>query len=190
MSTLQRHLPILSIAHTPMHTVRSRLRPRARVDRIDCMEDAAAARDGGIASAIDVGSHGMKEHSVDSQPMNTSTMLAFERTRVAYERTMMAWVRTGTSLITFGFSVYKFFEFEMKKGLPFAPMLLGPRGFGLALIGIGLLSLLFGTVAHQRDLRALRQQCPGIRGRSNASLVALVVGGLGLLAMLAAILHM
>jgi len=31
---------------------------------------------------------------------------------------MMAWIRTGTSLITFGFSVYKFFEFEMKKDLP------------------------------------------------------------------------
>ena len=46
---------------------------------------------------------------------NVATTLAFERTRIAYERTMMAWVRTATSLITFGFSVYKFFQFEMKE---------------------------------------------------------------------------
>jgi len=131
----------------------------------------------------------MKERLVDSQTMDRNTTLAFERTRAAYERTMMAWIRTGTSLITFGFSVYKFFQFEMKNGLPFAPMLLGPRGFGLTLIGIGLLSLLLGTVAHLHDLRALRQQCPGIRARSHASLVALVVGGLGLIAMLAAFLR-
>ena len=35
-------------------------------------------------------------------------------------------------------------------------MLLGPRGFGLALIGIGLLSLVLGRVEHGRDMRALR----------------------------------
>jgi len=29
-------------------------------------------------------------------------------------RTMMAWIRTATSLITFGFSVYKFFQIELK----------------------------------------------------------------------------
>ena len=123
-------------------------------------------------------------------PMDINTTLAFERTRIAYERTMMAWVRTATSLITFGFSVYKFFEFEMKKDLSAAPMAMGPRGFGLTLICIGLLSLLFGALDHARDLRALREQCPGMTTRSKASLVALSVGGLGLMAMLAAILKM
>jgi putative membrane protein len=41
-----------------------------------------------------------------------NTRLGVERTRLAYERTMMAWVRTATSLITFGFSIYKFFQIE------------------------------------------------------------------------------
>ncbi len=95
--------------------------------------------------------------SISAPGLDTATRLALERTRVAYERTMMAWIRTATSLITFGFSVYKFFEIEMKTAPPVA-MLLGPRGFGLALIGIGLLSLLLGRVEHGRDLRALRQQ--------------------------------
>ncbi len=92
----------------------------------------------------------------NGKALDTATTLAFERTRIAYERTMMAWIRTATSLITFGFSVYKFFEIEMKTAPPIA-MLLGPRGFGLALIGIGLLSLVLGTVEHARDLRALRR---------------------------------
>jgi len=121
--------------------------------------------------------------------IDRNTALAVERTRVAYERTMMAWIRTGTSLITFGFSVYKFFEFEMKKDLPAVPMLVGPRGFGLILIGIGLFSLVLGTADHTRDLRALRQLYPGMTIRSKAGLIALAVGGLGVLAMVAAFLN-
>jgi hypothetical protein len=47
--------------------------------------------------------------------LDTSTKLSYDRTRLAYENTMMAWVRTATSLITFGFSVYKFFQFGVKR---------------------------------------------------------------------------
>jgi putative membrane protein len=122
--------------------------------------------------------------------IDRNTALAVERTRVAYERTMMSWIRTGTSLITFGFSVYKFFEFEMKRELPAVPMLVGPRGFGLILIGIGLFSLVLGTLGHASDMRALRQMHPGMTIRSKSALIALAVGGLGLLAMLAALLNM
>ena len=131
----------------------------------------------------------MNEQLIDSSPIDSSTMLAFERTRIAYERTMMAWIRTATSLITFGFSVYKFFEFELKGTLPVGSMLVGPRGFGLTLICIGLLSLLFGAVDHALELRALRQQCPSMNRRSKASLVAVAVGALGVTAMLAAFLN-
>jgi putative membrane protein len=117
--------------------------------------------------------------------LNTATRLAFERTRVAYERTMMAWVRTGTSLITFGFSVYKFFQFEMA-GKDVSGPLIGARGFALVLIGIGLLSLLLGTIEHQRDLRAMRQDYPGMPPSMSAA-VALLMGLLGALALFAVI---
>ena len=119
--------------------------------------------------------------------LDTATTLAFERTRIAYERTMMAWIRTATSLITFGFSVYKFFQFEMKDA-PAGPMLIGPRGFGLGLIVIGLLSLLSGTVEHGRDLRALRRQYVDMP-KSMSSVVAVVVGALGLWALVAVIVR-
>ena len=51
-----------------------------------------------------------------TKEVDTSTKLAYERTRLAYERTMQAWIRTATSLITFGFSVYKFFQLERPTG--------------------------------------------------------------------------
>ena len=119
--------------------------------------------------------------------IDIATTLAFERTRIAYERTMMAWVRTGTSLITFGFSVYKFFQFELK-GAAVESLLIGPRGFGLALIAIGLMSLLLGTIEHWRDLRALRARYTTMP-RSVSSWVAIVVGVLGLFALTAVIMR-
>jgi putative membrane protein len=112
---------------------------------------------------------------------DAATTLAFERTRVAYERTMMAWVRTATSLITFGFSVYKFFEFELKNS-PASQMLVGPRGFGLGLIFTGLLSMLVGTIEHARDLSTLRRRYVGMP-RSFSGLVGIVVGALGICAL-------
>ena len=97
--------------------------------------------------------------------LSLANRLALERTRIAYERTLMAWVRTGTSLITFGFAVYKFFELEIasitpREGLVTTAMI-GPREFGLVLIGIGLLSVLIGTFEHGRDLMALHKHYPG-----------------------------
>jgi uncharacterized membrane protein YidH (DUF202 family) len=50
--------------------------------------------------------------------MDSGTRLAIDRTRLAYERTMMAWIRTAASLISFGFTIYKFFQFEIKGASP------------------------------------------------------------------------
>ena len=83
---------------------------------------------------------------------------------MAYERTMMAWVRTGTSLITFGFSVYKFFQLDEAVTLS-GRMVVGPREFAMALIVVGLLALVLGTLEHARDLRSLRSWTRSCRGR-------------------------
>jgi len=128
----------------------------------------------------------MTDHTAGSPAgLDVATTLAFERTRIAYERTMMAWVRTATALITFGFSVYKFFQLEMPgKALSRVPI--GSREFALALIGIGLLSLLLGTIEHVRDLKALREQYPGMP-RSMTAVAAIFIAVLGLLALLAVV---
>jgi putative membrane protein len=130
----------------------------------------------------------MADQAASGTPeLSTSTRLAFERTRIAYERTLMAWIRTGTSLITFGFSVYKFFQIEMS-GKNVGSPLIGSREFALALIAIGLLALLLGTVAHGRDMNAMRAQYPGMP-RSLSALVALLLAALGLIALVAVILR-
>jgi len=134
----------------------------------------------------------MSDEAVEHQhrELPLTTRLALDRTRIAYERTLMAWVRTGTSLITFGFAVYKFFQFEMAGATPRAGLIkttiLGPREFGLALIGIGLLSLLIGTFEHGRDLRALHKNYPGMPF-SGTRLIAVLIGTLGLLAFVAVV---
>ena len=42
--------------------------------------------------------------------LETSDILALDRTRMAAERTLMAWVRTALSMIGFGFTIYKFLQ--------------------------------------------------------------------------------
>ena len=115
--------------------------------------------------------------------LDTSTKLAYDRTRLAYENTMMAWVRTATSLITFGFSVYKFFQIEMRGGAQQSGII-GARGFALMMITFGLVSLLAGTVQHVMSIRQLRAQYPAIP-RSVAALLAGLISILGLLALIA-----
>lgn len=59
----------------------------------------------------------MIDKAADSTPeeLPLGTRLSIENTRLAIERTVMAWVRTGTSMITFGFTIYKFFQMELMK---------------------------------------------------------------------------
>lgn len=118
-------------------------------------------------------------------PLDRATQLAFERTRVSYERTMMSWIRTATSLITFGFSIYKFFQLD---GLarPERARLIGPRGFALMLVSIGLVALLLASIEHRQSIRALGEQYDGSK-RSLAVLVAALISILGLVALFAVI---
>jgi putative membrane protein len=119
--------------------------------------------------------------------IDASTKLAVERTRLAYERTLMAWVRTAISLITFGFTIYKFFQLERDGGLR-RHGVIGPTEFAMMMIIIGLLSLLMATVEHRRDLRALKAEYPDIP-RSLARLLAALISMLGILALVAVILR-
>lgn len=98
-------------------------------------------------------------------------LAARERTRVAYERTMLAWVRTATSLITFGFTIYKFFQLASDRRAPEIHRL-GSREFALLLVGTGLASLLLATLDYRRNLRTLL----GHRHQHRRSLAVLVAG--------------
>ena len=117
---------------------------------------------------------------------DTGTRLAVERTRLAYERTLMAWVRTAAALISFGFTVYKFFDYEQRSR---PDRVLGPRGFALIMITIGLVSLLLATIQHRRTMRLLRAEYGAIVPMSTATVVGGLFSILGILAFLAALFN-
>jgi putative membrane protein len=120
---------------------------------------------------------------------DTGTRLAIDRTWLAHERTMMAWVRTAASLISFGFTIYKFFQLELGNRRPAGDHLIGAREFALLMIGIGLCGLVLGFVEHRSSLRVLQSSFDHTLPRSIAGLVAILVSLLGLLAILAVILR-
>jgi len=120
--------------------------------------------------------------SVPSLP--DSTRLAVDRTRLAHERTLMAWVRTATSLISFGFTIYKFFQtLRAEENGEHVSHLIGSRGYGLLMISIGLVALLLATWQHRRDVEALRREY-GEVPYSLATVIAGLICGLGLLSLL------
>jgi putative membrane protein len=125
--------------------------------------------------------------SNNAEALSLGNRLALERTRVAYERTRMAWVRTATSMITFGFSVYKFFDLELAKW-DGGTSAIGPREFGIGLILIGLVTLVTGRLEHRRDLRILEKDYPGMPV-SGTSVMEVLVTILGVLALSLVILR-
>ena len=116
-----------------------------------------------------------------------STHLALDRTWLAHERTLMAWVRTATSMISFGFTIYKFFQFEASRGAPIAHGLVSPRDFALIMVSIGLVALVMATIAHRKEVRGLAQELDGRRSR--AQIVAALVSVFGLVVLFSAIFH-
>ena len=124
------------------------------------------------------------EFNTTGNVVSPSTDLAVDRTRLAYERTLLAWIRTAISLITFGFTIYKFFQLELARVAPRPERLIGPREFALLMILIGLGSLVLATLDHRRDLKALSAQYPG-EHRSTARVLATLVSILGLVALIA-----
>ena len=121
-------------------------------------------------------------------PSDSGTRLAADRTRLAYERTMMAWVRTATSLISFGFTIYKFFQYQTERGQAFVDRLIGPREFAVIMIIVGVSGLVLASVEHHQSMKTLRATY-GDMPRSTAGIVGGFIGVLGVLALIAVILR-
>src|SRR5271168_1555826 len=98
---------------------------------------------------------------VEPAPKDRGTVLAEERTDLAYqrtiiaaERTLMAWIRTALSMIGFGFTIYKFFQYqaeEIAAGNIRRPQ--APRNLGLSLIALGTLALIAAAWQHRNFLK-------------------------------------
>src|SRR5689334_19046952 len=95
----------------------------------------------------------------------------------------MAWVRTATSMIGFGFTIYKFFQFESADKGGHAGRLT-PRDFALMMISIGLITLLLATISRHVETREICVQL-GRRTSSLSEIVAGLVFVFGILVLLA-----
>lgn len=93
----------------------------------------------------------------------------------------MAWVRTSVSLITFGFTMYKAFEYLGQHENVTARLrsLAEARHFGIAMIGIGVGALLIALVEHLRQVRKARLLDSELPVMSVAAVVAMLFAAIG-----------
>jgi putative membrane protein len=117
---------------------------------------------------------------------DAGTEMAVDRTLLAHERTLMAWVRTAASLISFGFTIYKFFSMELARTHEDHP--LGYRTFSLLMIIIGLACLVLATIQQRSAMRKLKREYD-IPGYSLSVVVAAMIGVLGICGLLAVLLR-
>jgi putative membrane protein len=121
-----------------------------------------------------------------------TTSLAVSRTMMAHDRTLMAWVRTSTSMISFGFTIYKFFQYlQDQNPVPDPQRLFGPRAVALVLIGIGLAGLTLATLDYRQQMAFLRQRYPSASPHHGVVTlaVATMVAGLGVLGLVLVLLR-
>ena len=127
------------------------------------------------------------EKDVGVAALPTSKQLALDRTYLAHERTLMAWVRTAVSLISFGFTIYKFFQYlRGQSGGASVGNESGARQFALMMISIGLVSLLLATLQQWQLRKKIRRIYPQI-GFPMATMMAGLISLLGLLALITVI---
>ena len=95
----------------------------------------------------------------------------------ALDRTMLSWVRTTLSMVGFGFGMVAFFRSlqEARPGAEAKRLHVAAIAFGVALLVLGLVSMVFAGAIHRRSLRALRRgELPRV-SQWSLSLVLVVV---------------
>ena len=76
------------------------------------------------------------------------------RTAYSSERSLKSWMRTAVSLYTFGFAVAKFFDYVAQQ-TGASQDSVGPRWLGLALVVLGVVSLVLGLVQYLQRLATM-----------------------------------
>jgi uncharacterized membrane protein YidH (DUF202 family) len=88
--------------------------------------------------------------------------MAFVAFRTALDRTTLAWIRTALTFETFGLGMIGFFRALNQSAHNERSERLHQFAihFGVLLVAIGMLALLFSTLSHARALRRLRRSEP------------------------------
>jgi len=69
----------------------------------------------------------------------------------------MAWIRTSTSLITFGFTIFKFFQYLATNQRRRGPIV-SPWVVGMMMILVGLAGLTMAWIQHRQEMKALQAE--------------------------------
>jgi putative membrane protein len=113
---------------------------------------------------------GVNQHSSHARPVthgfaDLSTELAarrtgmsFQRTRLSADGTLMSVIRTSLSLISFGFTIFQFFQRMLKDGTLEAGASHAARNFGRTLVWLGVGMLVIGIVYHVQFMAELRNE--------------------------------
>lgn len=112
--------------------------------------------------------------------VDNSTQLAISRTRLAADRTLMSWIRTSLALISFGFTIIKFFEylkFIASNNIKIPTT--GITHLGVSLILLGIFSLIPAMIEYKKEIQALKE-INGITQKSYIVIVVYCVGLIGL----------
>jgi putative membrane protein len=102
------------------------------------------------------------ERKTSNELAGERTDMATLRTLMAADRTLMAWIRSSISMLSFGFTIYKFLLYVKESLSDKILKAQGPRRFGILLIALGTLSMLFGLI----DYYGLVKQYGKASGRS------------------------
>ena len=101
----------------------------------------------------------METFDTGTRMASVRTSAAFQRTRMAADRTLMAGIRTSLSMIGFGFTIFSFFRTLSRDGLLREGALAhAPAAFGLSLVSLGILVLIFALIGEWKFDQSLRQQ--------------------------------
>jgi putative membrane protein len=85
------------------------------------------------------------------------TDMGTARTLMAADRNLMAWIRTSLSMLGFGFTIYKFLLYVRESLSDHILKAQGPRRFGLVLIALGTVCMVFGLIDHYRIFKQYGQ---------------------------------
>ncbi len=122
-------------------------------------------------------------------PAKDTTDMAAERTIMAADRSLMAWVRTGLALIGFGFTIYKFLVYQQEQIQAVGKEIVSfsnPKVLGMVMIGLGILTLIFGMLENIAISKSYRMTY-NIRRPRYSLIIAGIVAAIGILLLTAII---
>ena len=100
--------------------------------------------------------NGREPSEVGTQLAVQRTGLSFQRTRLGADRTLMAVIRTSLSLISFGFTIFHFFE-HFKSHLKIQHSE-AHRYLGFSLTILGIATLILGIAYHSKFMLEVRAE--------------------------------